>query len=120
MELPPGRPQNCRGGTPLLVATTFRASILVVMVGALAVGGCSSPVGPGGTLVRDDRPRPYYPLTLGNHWVYNARGVLNFDSSGVWTVRDQHFSVEVELRDSVRSLDRTYLIERSRNQFAGL
>src|SRR5881628_896939 len=82
---------------------------------ALALFGCGDLLDPVEPSLGHKGDRPYYPLAVGNHWVYSGRYSVTVDSLGSRSTRAYQRTLELEVQaDGVRSVGQTWAREASR------
>ena len=87
----------------------------LAMLCSLALVGCGESMSPAAPATNLKDIRPYYPLAVGNHWVYCLRTTYTEDSLGTVTTRVFPALLEVEMQsEGAVSLGRTYVREASR------
>src|SRR5881397_3058596 len=84
----------------------------LVILCALALSGCTDPLGIAGPSRGQQDVRPYYPLAVGNRWVYIGHYSVTVDSLGLRSTRAYQRTLEIEVQaDGVHSLGQTYALE---------
>ena len=92
----------------------------LVTLCTLSFVGCADPLRPSGPPAGSGDSRPYYPLAVGNRWVYARRYCVTVDSLGLRSSRVYPQVLEVQIQsDGAFSRGQTYAAEGSRVGDAG-